>query len=337
MPPKLRIKISSPATSTPATPSTAATNGQRPEQREYLLTNGALVEVDSSPLPPKKKQRKAKSSPKDVDDKKKVDSQIPSPDATGDDYGAGAKQGMTAPPKKAAARKRKFAETENGNAPASKRKKAAGKPKKSPETVVESDEDNVTLDDEVRKAAASKPKTTPKKTPKKTPKIVADSDGDNATLDDDTMLDPSNFSSPPLSNAVKQKIQSIQTFLSTHTESLSSHGGGNNIQKVDELDILAALTILCVDYQLDIATDTISLDAAVEMITTGYGANSMSVDFGRSCDIGRMVQDKIKSEQEARGFTGLNLVKIEVEMLRAHRKRLACDGMPAAGFRVYGS
>lgn len=129
---------SSPGPSTPATPSSA----QLLEQREPLLAQGVAIAFDSSPLPPKKRQRKTSaplaSSNGKTEEEAAPLSPLPKTRSTARSKRAPAKQGTIAAPKPKASRKRKTTEAEGGSSPARKRKKSL--PKKSKAIVVESPE-----------------------------------------------------------------------------------------------------------------------------------------------------------------------------------------------------
>lgn len=133
-----QTSTSSPGPSTPATPSCA----QLLEQRESLLAQGVVVALDSSPLPPKKKQRTTRTHPASSNGKK-AEEAVPLSTPPKTRISAGAKraptkQGTTAAPKPKATGKRKSVDAEEASLPARKRKKPLTK--KSEAVVVESPE-----------------------------------------------------------------------------------------------------------------------------------------------------------------------------------------------------
>lgn len=218
-------------------------------------------------------------------------------------------QGVTEPaPKKPMARKRKATTTtDDESAEPAKKKKKAVAPKK---------------------PAAKKKKTA------KTPRIVVEDVASGQDVKAKPELERQ--ASKPLAEAVKSKLQAVRAFLDTHTGPLivrNDDDEKSNVATVDELDLLAALIILRVDYQLDFPGAGISLDDAGEMIVAWLGAGKVSVDFDKICDTEKAVQEKLANR--GMGLEEVNFVEVEIEMLVAKRKKLAEDGEPAAGFRVY--
>lgn len=349
MPPKLRIKPPSPVASTPATTPTTATHLEPNAQRENHLIDSMLLKKHTSPAP-KKKPRKPKVAAKKSGGKRNDETQLLTPESMTDEVTTNAtnkavKQGVTRQPKKAATRKRKADDTESDRNLASaptKRKKALPKPKpKTPTLVVDSDEDepppaSLELPALVHPSPplsdpAKNDNRSPPKLAKPLPPLFEAAKNKIRSAPKVTQSPPS----PPISDAVKHKIRAVETFLDSHKPSIPPVGQGNNTRLVHELDLLAALIILCVDYQLDVSTQTLSLDAAREMVLHRHGINELSVDFDKACEIERMVQDKIRLVRGAEGLKIFNFVRVEVEMLLAHREKLAADGFPTAGFRVY--
>lgn len=227
------------------------------------------------------------------------------PDAMGSSA-ATETQGTTTPAAKKATpgRKRKAATTSSGDdtgiEPAKKRKGAT------PAT-----------------AATKKPAA--KQRSPKTPKIVVEDLEGKAKAQQPVA---------PLSGAVQHKIRAVDAFLDTHTTPLIAREEGSNIAIVDELDLLAALIILRVDYQVENSTTEVSLDDAGDMVVARLDAGKVSVDFDKTCDTERAVQTKLAGR--GTGLEDVNLVEVEIEMLVAKRKQLVEDEYLDAGFRVYG-
>lgn len=357
MPPKLRIKPPSLVASTPATTPTTATDLEQAAQRENHLTDNMLLKKHTSPAP-KKKPRKPKVAAKKSGGKKDDEAQLLTPESMTDEVATDAtskvaKQVVKSQPKKAAARKRKADEiAQDGalvSAPTTKRKKTLPKPKpKTPTLVVDSDEDEpppasleppalVHPPPPLSDPAKNDNRPTPKLA-KPLPPLFDAAKNKIRSPPKVTQSAPKVTQSqplPPISDAVKHKIRATATFLNSHTPSVPPVGQGNNTRLVHELDLLAALIILCVDYQLDVSTQTLYLDAAREMVSHRHGISELSVDFDKACEIEQMVQDKVRLVRGAENLKRFNFVRVEVEMLLAHRKKLAVDGFPTAGFRVY--
>lgn len=302
MPPK-RKRTTIPSPSTPS-------NAQLAFEREELLASGAVTMMDSSPLPPKR-LRQQYIVPNELVDTSEL---LPSTsDALGSETAE--TQGVVAPiPKLKLGRPRKAVVTgaeEGASEPAVKKKRAA--PRK------------------LKKAA-------------KTPEIVVDDSEGEESLGAKAEAKKQQLAVPlvplaplaPLATALKHKVKAVNAFLDTHTRPLLvREESGNNIVVVDELDLLAALIILRVDYQLGPLETVISLDDAGEMIVSWLGSGKVSVDFDQTCEIERAAQKKLA--QSGAGLEDVNLVEVEIEMLLAHRKKLIDDDEPAAGFRVYNS
>jgi hypothetical protein len=230
------------------------------------------------------------------------------PDKVGSSGAAETKQGMpefepAAKKKATPGRKRKAATTSSGDdtgaEPAAKRKRATP-------------------------AAATKKPATKKRSPKTTKIVVEDLEGKAKAQQP--------FA--PLAGAVQHKLLAVDAFLDTHTSPLIAREEGSNIAIVDELDLLAALIILRVDYQVESSSIGVSLDDAGDMIVAQLDAGKVSVDFDKTCDTERAVQAKL--EGRGTGLEDVNLVEVEVEMLVAKRKQLVEDEEPDAGFSVYG-
>jgi hypothetical protein len=179
-------------------------------------------------------------------------------------------------------------------------------------------------DDEATEAVAKRKKQ--KKTTTKTPKIVVeDVDSENEKLESQLLQ--------PLTRAVKHKLRAVDDFLYANAApALEREDASSNIAIVDELDLLAALIILQIDYELDLPRE-VSLDEAGEMVVERLGSGKVSVDFDKTCDTERAVQESLA--RRGMGLEEVNVVEVEIEMLIARRKRLAEDGEPAAGFRVF--
>jgi len=222
------------------------------------------------------------------------------------------KQGTATPaaPKKAPGRKRKAAVTPTGadndtTEPAAKRKRAA--------------------------AAAVKKAPVKKRAPK-TPKIVVeDVDSESEVL---AKVEQSKQYDMPLTVAVQHKLRAVDAFLDTHTSPLLKREEGSNIAIVDELDLLAALIILRVDYQVEDSRTEVCLEDAGDMMVAQLGAGKVSVDFDKTCDTERAVQAKLA--EKGTGLEDVNLIELEIEMLAAKRKQLVEEEEPDAGLRFYG-
>jgi hypothetical protein len=119
-----------------------------------------------------------------------------------------------------------------------------------------------------------------------------------------------------------------------YTNPLLEREEGSNIAIVDELDLLAALIILRVDYQVEDSRTEVCLEDAGDMIVAQLGAGKVSVDFDKTCDTERSVQVKLAGR--GTGLEDVNLIEVEVEMLAAKRKLLVEEEEPDAGFRFYG-
>lgn len=115
---------------------------------------------------------------------------------------------------------------------------------------------------------------------------------------------------------------------------LAREEGSSSVAVVDELDLLASLIILPVDYQLERPATAVSLEDAGDMIISRDGAGKARVDFGQSCDIEKAAQEKLAG-RDTGGLEEVNLIEVEIEMLVARRQHLVNDGKPTAGFRVY--
>jgi hypothetical protein len=278
----------------PATPSDAP------------LETGPATTMDNSPLPPKKTRRASKAP---LETSAEDSKPLPSAPDTLVSGSATETQGIAdaAPaPKKTAGRKRKAAtaaapDDETAD-PAAKRKRAAAAPKKT---------------------AVKKQKKTAAKTPTI---VIEDVDSEYEKLESQLLQ--------PLAGAVRHKLRAVDEFLDANTTpALQREDASCNIAIVDELDLLAALVILRVDFQLDLPCTGVSLDDAGEMFVERLGAGKVSVDFDKTCEAERTVHEKLARREM--GLEDVNLVEVEIEMLLAKRKQLADDGEPAAEFRVY--
>lgn len=230
--------------------------------------------------------------------------ELPSPPDAMGSSAAAETQGATTPAAKKAApgRKRKAATTSSGDdtgaEPAAKRKRAA--------------------------PAATKKPAAKKRSPK-TPKIVVEDSESKAKAQQP---------SAPLSGAVQHKLLAVDAFLDGHTSPLIAREEGSNIAIVDELDFLAALIILRVDYQVKNSSKEVSLDDAGDMFVARLDAGKVSVDLDKTCHTERTVQAKLAVRET--GLEEVNILEVEIEMLVAKRKQLVEDEYPDAGFRVYG-
>jgi len=235
------------------------------------------------------------------------------PDTTGSSPPAESKQGVAEPEKATPGRKRKAAAGEDSSVePITKRKRATS----------------------ATAATKKKPAGVKKRSPK-TPKIVVeDLDGSEKKAGAKAGERPA-----ALTRAVQNKLGAVDAFLDMNTTPLISHssseeGDGSNIAIVDELDLLAAIIILRVDYQVELSSAVVSLDDVGEMVVARLDAGKVSVDFDKTCDAERAVQAKLAGR--ATGLEDVNFIEVEIEMLVAKRKQLVEDEEPGAGFRVYG-
>jgi len=128
---------------------------------------------------------------------------------------------------------------------------------------------------------------------------------------------------PPLARAVESKIRVVDAFLDSHTSPLIAREEGSNIAIVDELDLLAALIILRVDYQVENSSTEVSLEDAGNMVVARLDVGKVSVDFEKTCDTERAVQAKLAGR--GTGLEDVNLVEVEIEMLVAKRKQLVSE------------
>jgi hypothetical protein len=277
----------------------STTSSPFPATPNAPLDTGLIAAINSSPLPPKKTRQASKVPLEDSAENSKA------PDTPGGGS-ATETQGIAdaAPAPKKAGRKRKAAATDDEATEAvAKRKKAAAAPKKT--------------------AVKKQKKTT---TTTKTPKIVVeDVDSENEKLESQLLQ--------PLTRAVQHKLRAVDEFLEANiTPALERKDANTNIATVDEFDLLAALIILQIDYELELPRE-ISLDDAGEMVVERLGDGKVSVDFDKTCDTERAVQESLA--RRGMGLEEVNLVEVEIEMLIARRNRLAEDGEPAAGFRVF--
>jgi hypothetical protein len=275
----------------------STTSSPFPATPNAPLDTGLIAAINSSPLPPKKTRQASKVPLEDSAENSKA------PDTPGGGS-ATETQGIAdaAPAPKKAGRKRKAAATDDEATEAvAKRKKAAAAPKKT---------------------AVKKQKKTTTKTPKI---VVEDVDSENEKLESQLLQ--------PLTRAVKHKLRAVDDFLYANAApALEREDASSNIAIVDELDLLAAIIILQIDYELDLPRE-VSLDEAGEMVVERLGSGKVSVDFDKTCDTERAVQESLA--RRGMGLEEVNLVEVEIEMLIARRKRLAEDGEPAAGFRVF--
>ena len=235
--------------------------------------------------------------------------ELPSPPDTAGSSAPAETQGMLEPAaKQTAVRKRRAATTtssgdDTGAEPTTKRKRAAT-------------------------AAATKKPAVKKRSPK-TPKIVVE-DLDSEKEAKAKAKQP--FA--PLTRAVQYKLRAVDAFLDSHTSPAIAHEEGGNIATVDGLDLIAALIILRVDYQVEKSSTEVSLEDADDTIVAHLDAGKVSVDFDKTCDAERAVQARLTGRET--GLEDVNLLEVEIEMLVAKRKELLEDEEPGAGFRVYG-
>ena len=267
---------------------------------KYTVT----TEMDSSPLLAKSKQVEEAESPIIEEEiTEKIEAHISGPDAADDSATeqTSAKQGT--------AEKKKKKTT-----PASKRKAT-------PTT------------DYTQEPAAKKQKAAPKKraTPRK---IGAASKRRAKKGEEDDTSEPLPPPLPPLTFTIKRKLQAVNGFFDAHPKHLLESEAGSYVVEVDELDLLAALIILRVEYELvyTVAAD-VSYEDVDEMIVGRIQAGKVSVDFNKRCNIEKAAQATFAGRQT--GLEEVSLLEVEIDMLVAKRNQLAKDENPAAGFRVY--
>jgi hypothetical protein len=301
MPPKRKASSSSPPSiliTSPATPTSA-------ELADGMLSKNAMpTEMDSSPLLAKGKQIETQTPAiEGGETPEQNETHTPGPDAAAD---TGTEQTSA---KQGTAEKK------------TKKKTPALKRKATPTT------------DDTPEPAAKKQKAPPKKraTPRKTATV---SKKRSKKGEEDDAWEPRPPPPPPLPLTIKRKVRELQDFFDTHPKRLLESEAGSHVVEVDELDLLAALVILRVDYELvyTVAAD-VSFEDVEEMIADRMETGKVSVDFNKRCDIERAAQATFAGRQT--GLEMANLLEVEIDMLVARRQQLAEDEMPAAGFRVY--
>ncbi|GAB7335611.1 hypothetical protein MBLNU13_g07940t1 [Cladosporium sp. NU13] len=213
-------------------------------------------------------------------------------------------------------------------------KKSAGHRRKAATATSSGDDNNDSVEPTAKRkrataAAATTKKPAVKKRSPKTPKTVIEDIGSEKKAKAKLKQD---FA--PLAAAVQYKLRAVDAFLDTHTSPLIAREEGSNIAIVDELDPLAALIVLRIDYQVENLSAKVSLEDAGDMIVAQLDAGKVSVDFDKTCDTERAVQAKLAGR--GTGLEDVNLLEVEMEMLVAKRKQLVEDEEPDAGFRVYG-
>lgn len=261
--------------------------------------------MDSSPLLAKSKHVEVEipTEQQEEDGNEKADALTPGPDAAdaSDTEQTSAKQGT--------AEKKKKKTT-----PALKRKATP-------------------TNDDTPEPAAKKQKAAPKK--RATPRKVGAASKRRAKKgEEDDTSEPPPPPLPALTLTIKRKLQAVNEFFDAHPKRLLESETGSYVVEVDELDLLAALVILQVDYELvyTVAAD-VSFEDAAEMIIGSGETGRVSVDFNKRCDIERAAQATFAGRQT--GLEMVNLLEVEVDMLIAKRNQLVKDELPAAGFRVY--
>ena len=303
MPPKRKASSSSP----PSILVTSPTTPTSVELADGMLSKYTVTtEMDSSPLMSKSKQTEEAETPAIEEEEEiieKNEMHTPGPDAPDDSATeqTSAKQGTA---------KKKNKKT----TPALKRKATP-------------------TNDDTPEPAAKKQKAPPKKraAPRK---IGAASKRRPKKGEEDDTSEPPPPPLPPLTLTIKRKLQAVDEFFDAHPKRLLESDAGSYVVEVDELDLLAALVILRVEYQLvyTVAAD-VSYEDVDEMIVSPGQTGEVSVDFNKRCDIERAAQATFAGRQT--GLEEVNLLEVEVDMLVAKRKQLAKDGDPEAGFRVY--
>jgi hypothetical protein len=302
MPPKRKASSSSP----PSILVTSPTTPTSVELADGMLSKYTVTtEMDSSPLMSKSKQTEEAETPAIEEEEEiieKNEMHTPGPDAPDDSATeqTSAKQGTAEKKKKTTPALKRKATPTNDDTPEPAAKKQKAPPKK--------------------RAAPRKIGAASKRRPKKG--------------EEDDTSEPPPPPLPPLTLTIKRKLQAVDEFFDAHPKRLLESEAGSYVVEVDELDLLAALVILRVEYQLvyTVAAD-VSYEDVDEMIVSPGQAGEVSVDFNKRCDIERAAQATFAGRQT--GLEEVNLLEVEVDMLVAKRKQLAKDGDPEAGFRVY--
>jgi hypothetical protein len=269
---------------------------------KYTVT----TEMDSSPLISKSKQTEEAETPAIEEEEEEIieknEMHTPGPDAPDDSATeqTSAKQGTAEKKKKTTPALKRKATPTNDDTPEPAAKKQKAPPKK--------------------RAAPRKIGAASKRRPKKG--------------EEDDTSEPPPPPLPPLTLTIKRKLQAVDDFFDAHPKRLLESEAGSYVVEIDELDLLAALVILRVEYQLvyTVAAD-VSYEDVDEMIVSPGQTGEVSVDFNKRCDIERAAQATFAGRQT--GLEEVNLLEVEVDMLVAKRKQLAKDGDPEAGFRVY--
>lgn len=231
--------------------------------------------------------------------------------------------------------------TDEATKPATARKKKKATPTTTDEVSAEPTPEEKKKNNNNKKATPPKNKkrATPRKSTtiasQKRPRKAGDDDGYSHESLEETTPPPSPF---PL--AIERKLTAVHAFLGTHPGPsllLEEHATPSRVLPVDELDLLAALIILRVDYQLayTVAED-VSLQDADGVIVGRLWDGKVLVEFGKRCEVERAVQAKLALGGRRTGLEVVNLLEVEVEMLVAGRRRRVEDGFPAARFRGYG-
>jgi hypothetical protein len=302
MPPKRKASSSSP----PSILVTSPTTPTSVELADGMLSKYTVTtEMDSSPLMSKSKQTEEAETPAIEEEEEiieKNEMHTPGPDAPDDSATeqTSAKQGTAEKKKKTTPALKRKATPTNDDTPEPAAKKQKAPPKK--------------------RAAPRKIGAASKRRPKKG--------------EEDDTSEPPPPPLPPLTLTIKRKLQAVDEFFDAHPKRLLESEAGSYVVEVDELDLLAALVILRVEYQLvyTVAAD-VSYEDVDEMIVSPGQTGEVSVDFNKRCDIERAAQATFAGRQT--GLEDVNLLEVEVDMLVAKRKQLAKDGDPEAGFRVY--
>jgi hypothetical protein len=301
MPPKRKASSSSPPSiliTSPTTPTSA-------ELADGMLSKNAMpTEMDSSPLLAKGKQIETQTPAiEGGETPEQNETHTLGPDAAAD---TGTEQTSA---KQGTAEKK------------TKKKTPALKRKATPTT------------DDTPEPAAKKQKAPPKKraTPRKTATV---SKKRSKKGEEDDAREPRPPPPPPLPLTIKRKVRALQDFFDTHPKRSLESEAGSHVVEVDELDLLAALVILRVDYELvyAVAAD-VSFEDVEEMIVDRMETGKDSVDFNKRCDIERAAQATFAGRLT--GLEMVNLLEVEVDILVSKRKELVEDEVPAAGFRVY--
>jgi hypothetical protein len=132
-----------------------------------------------------------------------------------------------------------------------------------------------------------------------------------------------------LPTAIKHKVRAVNNFIDNLEGSLVPYDEGSsdaNIATISELDVLAAIKILRVDYHLARQyEDPPTIDDAGDMVVARLEGGKVRLDFDKTCETERAAKEKLAGR--GTGLEEFNLVEVEVEMLVAKKKRMVDEGM----------